>query len=57
MRVPYLAIVGPRDAENGTISLRARGEEKDLGAMKLEAFVEAAAAEYLSRAAVLGVKP
>ncbi|HLP84631.1 MAG TPA: threonine--tRNA ligase [Phycisphaerales bacterium] len=56
-RIPYLAIVGPRDAENGTISLRARGEEKDLGAIKLETFVAAVQREYETRAAVLGVKP
>lgn len=56
-RIPYLAIVGPRDAENGTISLRARGEEKDLGAIKLETFVAAVQREYETRAAVLGVRP
>ncbi len=57
LRIPYLAIVGPRDAENGTISLRARGEEKDLGAIKLETFVAAVQREYETRSATLGVKP
>ncbi|HLO40402.1 MAG TPA: threonine--tRNA ligase [Phycisphaerales bacterium] len=56
-KVPYMAIVGPRDAENGTVSVRARGQEKDLGAMKLEAFVEAVKNEIASKRAELGVKP
>jgi threonyl-tRNA synthetase len=33
--IPYMLIVGPRDAENGTVSVRHRGEG-DLGAMPLE---------------------
>ena len=33
--VPYMLIVGPRDAENGTVSLRDRAEG-DLGAMSVE---------------------
>jgi threonyl-tRNA synthetase len=35
-KVPYMLIVGPRDAESGSVSVRARGEEKDLGAMPLD---------------------
>ncbi len=38
-KVPYLAVVGPRDAENGNVSVRAFGIEKDLGAMSAEDFV------------------
>ena len=33
--IPYMLIVGPRDAENGTVSLRHRAEG-DLGAMSVE---------------------
>ena len=33
--IPYMMIVGPRDAENGTVSLRDRAEG-DLGAMSVE---------------------
>jgi threonyl-tRNA synthetase len=40
LKIPYLLVVGPRDAENGTVSVRARGIQKDLGAMGLEEFVE-----------------
>ncbi|GMV25966.1 MAG: threonine--tRNA ligase [Phycisphaerae bacterium] len=56
-KVPYMAVVGPRDAEQGMVSVRARGVEKDLGAMKLEAFVEAVKAEIASKKAELGVRP
>jgi threonyl-tRNA synthetase len=48
-KVPYLAIVGPRDAERGQVSVRARGIPKDLGALPLERFVEALRAEIQSR--------
>ena len=50
-KIPYLAIVGPRDAENRAVSVRAFGIQKDLGAMDLEAFVDAAKAEYETRGA------
>ncbi|GIW74734.1 MAG: hypothetical protein KatS3mg103_1256 [Phycisphaerales bacterium] len=45
MRIPYLAIVGPRDAQAGQVSVRARGIQKDLGSMPLDAFVQALAEE------------
>jgi threonyl-tRNA synthetase len=48
-KIPYLAVVGPRDAESRQVSVRAFGIEKDLGAMGLGDFVEAARAEYESR--------
>jgi len=57
MKVPYMVIVGPRDAEQNAVSVRARGIEKDLGAMPLAAFVAGVKAEIESRSAVLGVKP
>jgi threonyl-tRNA synthetase len=50
-KIPYLAVVGPRDAESRTVSLRAFGTDKDLGAMALDRFVDAAAAEYTTRGA------
>ena len=37
MKVPYMLVVGDRDIENKTVSVRTRGGE-DLGAMSLEAF-------------------
>jgi threonyl-tRNA synthetase len=48
-KIPYLLIVGPRDAEAGTVSVRARGIERDLGAVSLEKFVAALAGEVGDR--------
>ena len=36
-KVPYMVVVGDRDMENGTVSVRHRSGE-DLGAMSLEEF-------------------
>ena len=41
MNIPWLLIVGDRDIENRTVSVRLRTDE-DLGAMDLETFVDAA---------------
>ena len=38
-KIPYLLIVGEREAESGTVSVRKHGEG-DLGAMKLEEFAD-----------------
>jgi threonyl-tRNA synthetase len=56
-KIPYMLIVGPRDAESNSVSVRMRGTEKDLGAMPLDAFVAAIKAEIAERKAELGVKP
>ncbi|GJM18520.1 MAG: threonine--tRNA ligase [Phycisphaeraceae bacterium] len=48
-KIPYLLVVGPRDAEGGVVSVRAFGEEKDLGAMPLGDFVAAIADEISSK--------
>jgi len=50
-KIPYLLVVGPRDAESGTVSLRARGIRRDLGALPLEDFVRAVAEEVRTRGA------
>jgi threonyl-tRNA synthetase len=49
MKIPYLLVVGPRDAEQRAVSVRARGPHGDLGAAPLDAFVESLAAEIASR--------
>ncbi len=36
-KVPYMLVMGDRDVENGTVSVRTRGGE-DLGAMSLDDF-------------------
>jgi threonyl-tRNA synthetase len=56
-KIPYLLIVGPRDAESGQVSVRARGQEKDLGAMPLEKFVSAIKHEIETKGIELGVRP
>ncbi len=38
MKIPYMLVVGEREAENGTVAVRLRSG-KDLGAMKLEDFL------------------
>ncbi|MEQ9617385.1 MAG: threonine--tRNA ligase [Phycisphaerales bacterium] len=48
-RLPYLAVVGPRDEENGVVSVRARGIQKDLGAMPLDEFVNLLSREHRTR--------
>ena len=49
MKVPYLAVVGPRDAENREVSIRAFGIERNLGSMGLEDFLETVATESRTR--------
>ena len=56
-KVPYMLIVGPRDAESASVSVRVRGIEKDLGAMPLVKFVGDLRAEIAERRAELSVKP
>ena len=48
-KIPYMAVVGPRDAEARAVSVRARGIQKDLGAVALNQFVEAIANEHRTR--------
>ena len=50
-KVPYLLIVGPRDAEKREVSVRSRGIEENLGAMPLDEFVERLAREVADRGA------
>ena len=48
-RVPYMLVVGGREAEAGTVAVRERGGE-DLGAMSVEAFLELARERITTRA-------
>jgi threonyl-tRNA synthetase len=50
-KVPYLLVVGPRDAENRQVSVRALGVQKNLGAMPLDLFVEKIGDEIGTRGA------
>lgn len=49
MKIPYLLVVGPRDAESRQVSVRTHGVEKNLGAVSLDTFLEKFAAELKSR--------
>ncbi|HYE03570.1 MAG TPA: threonine--tRNA ligase [Phycisphaerales bacterium] len=50
-KIPYLLVVGPRDAETGSVSVRARGIQKDLGSLPLGEFVAGLREEIESRGA------
>jgi threonyl-tRNA synthetase len=52
-KIPYLAVVGPQDAEQGAVSVRARGMRRNLGALPLDVFVEALVEEIRSRGATV----
>ena len=47
-RIPYLLVIGERDQENGTVSVRSR-EEGDLGAMSVQEFQAKILAEAVPR--------
>ena len=47
-KIPYMLVVGDRDMENGTVSVRTRGGE-DLGAMTMEAFLAKCNEEIASK--------
>ncbi len=50
-KIPYLVVVGPRDAEARAVSIRARGVQKDLGTLPLDEFLDAIEHEATSRGA------
>jgi len=47
MRVPYIAVVGGREVEERSVSLRSRDENKELGSVPLAALIERVVAEGL----------
>jgi threonyl-tRNA synthetase len=51
-RVPYLLVVGDREAETDTVAVRTRGG-KDLGTRSVEAFAEGIATEIASRGRIV----
>jgi len=56
-KIPYLLVVGPRDAESTSVSVRVRGQDKDAGSMPLDAFVAAIRREITERSASLSAMP
>jgi len=51
-RIPYLLVVGDKEAQNGTLAVRTRSGE-DLGVMTLEAFRDRLSAEVASHGIVI----
>jgi threonyl-tRNA synthetase len=45
MRIPYLAVVGEREAEQRGAAVRSRDENKDLGFIAIDALIQKIAAE------------
>src|SRR6478672_9248420 len=50
MKVPYMAIIGKREAEAGTVALRFRGSEKKQEIIAVDALIERLRAEIATRA-------
>lgn len=48
-KVPYMLIIGDNEVENGTLSVRERGENGDLGSMTADEFIERAVSDDKSR--------
>src|SRR5690606_4156121 len=53
MKVPYMAVIGKREAEAGTIALRVRGAGRKQEILPLEEFVERVVEEIRTRALTL----
>ena len=49
-RIPYMLTVGDSEVENGSVSVRGRGEKGDLGAMSLADFMARAKEEIDTKA-------
>jgi threonyl-tRNA synthetase len=54
LKVPYMAVLGRREAEAGTVTVRRRGQEKRQETMSLDAFVARCVDEVRTRALELG---
>jgi threonyl-tRNA synthetase len=49
MKIPWLLVVGPRDAQENKVSVRMRGIMEDLGAVDLDDFTAAVSEEIITR--------
>ena len=50
-KIPYLAVVGPRDAQQRVVSVRAFGTEANLGEIPFDRFISGLSDEYRTRGA------
>ena len=49
LKIPYLLVVGPKDAEGREVSIRARGIQRNLGTLPLDTFVQSITNEIRTR--------
>jgi threonyl-tRNA synthetase len=56
MKIPWLLVVGPRDAEENNVSVRMRGIMEDLGAVGLQTFTDTIVDEIESRGEISALK-
>jgi len=49
LKIPYLLVVGPRDAEHRDVSIRARGIQRNLGTLPMDTFVQSITNEIRTR--------
>ncbi len=49
-KVPYMLIIGDKEAESGTVSVRRRGENGDMGSMPVDEFLQKALVEIATKA-------
>ena len=49
MKVPYMAVIGKREAEAGTLAVRVRGEGKKQEIIAVDAFIERVCGEIAGR--------
>ena len=49
MKIPYMLVIGDKEAENGTVAVRSR-KEGDLGSMPVDAFADKIVEEIRTRA-------
>jgi len=48
-KIPYLAVVGPRDAQQRVVSVRAFGTDANLGELPFDRFISGLESEYRTR--------
>jgi threonyl-tRNA synthetase len=53
-KVPYMAVVGQREVDQGTVAVRARGAGNKQEIVRVETFIERLQREISSRALELG---
>jgi threonyl-tRNA synthetase len=51
-KIPYMAVVGQREADSDSLALRARGEGKKQEVLTVDAFLERVGAEVRTKALV-----